>query len=160
MKLRNHGSHPKYYHPMIGGNFRLDALQAAVLSIKLKYLNEWHEGRRKNAEFYDNAFTAAPEIITPVIATENYSIYNQYVIRVPNRDQVVEKLRDANIGCDIYYPVPLHLQDCFDYLGYKKGDLPESEKAAKETVALPIYPELTDEQKQYVVDTVVEAVEQ
>jgi len=157
VKLRNHGSHPKYYHPMIGGNFRLDALQAAVLSIKLKYLNEWHEGRRKNAEFYDNAFTATPQIITPVITEDNYSIYNQFVIRVPNRDQVVEKLREANIGCDIYYPVPLHLQKCFDYLGYKNGDFTESEKAANETIALPIYPELTDEQQQYVVDTVVEA---
>ena len=157
VKLRNHGSHPKYYHPMIGGNFRLDALQAAVLSVKLKHLNKWHEGRRKNAGFYDNAFSASPQIVTPVILPENYSIYNQYVIRVPNRDEVFSKLKDANIGCDIYYPVPLHLQKCFDYLGYKKDDLPESEKAANETIALPIYPELTNEQKQYVVDTVVEA---
>ena len=157
VKLRNHGSYPKYYHPMIGGNFRLDALQAAVLSIKLKHLNEWHEGRRKNAGFYDKAFSAVPKIVTPVILPENYSIYNQYVIRVPNRNQVIEKLREANIGCEIYYPVPLHLQECFDFLGNKEGDFPESEKAAKETIALPIYPELTDEQKQYVVDTVIEA---
>jgi len=155
VKLRNHGSHPKYYHAMVGGNFRLDALQAAVLSVKLKYLNEWHEGRKRNAEFYDKAFANVPEVVTPVVLPENYSIYNQYVIRVPERDKVITKLKEANIGCEIYYPVPLHLQECFSYLGYKEGDFPESEKAANETLAIPIYPELTDEQKQYVVDTVL-----
>jgi len=158
VKLRNHGGHPKYYRAMIGGNFRLDALQAAVLRVKLKHLNNWHEGRRKNAAFYDNAFSSVPQIITPVILTENYSIYNQYIIRVRNRDEVITKIKNANIGCEIYYPVPLHLQECFNYLGYKNGDFPESEKAANETIALPIYPELTDEQKQYVADTVIEAV--
>ncbi|RLD09372.1 MAG: transcriptional regulator, partial [Chlamydiae bacterium] len=158
VKLRNHGSFPKYYHPMIGGNFRLDALQAAVLNIKLKYLDNWHENRRNNAAFYDNAFSTVQQIVTPVILPENYSIYNQYVIRVPNRDQIIAKIKNANIGCEIYYPVPLHIQKCFDYLGYKNGDFPESEKAANETLALPIYPELTDEQQQYVADTVIEAV--
>ena len=146
---------PKYYHAMIGGNFRLDALQAAVLSVKLKHLNDWHEGRRKNAEFYDKAFAETSEIVTPVILSENYSIYNQYIIRVPERDKVSETMKEANIGHDIYYPVPLHLQECFSYLGYKEGDFPVSEKAANEVLALPIYPELTDEQKQYVVDTVI-----
>ena len=155
VKLRNHGMAPKYYHAMIGGNFRLDALQAAVLNVKLKHLNDWHEGRRKNAEFYDKAFGKVSEIITPVILPENYSIYNQYIIRVPERDKLSEVMKSANIGHDIYYPVPLHLQECFSYLGYKKGDFPVSEKAAKEVIALPIYPELTDEQKQYVVDTVI-----
>ncbi len=159
VKLRNHGSYPKYYHAMIGGNFRLDALQAGVLSVKLEYLNDWHEGRRRNAAFYNKTFSAVPQIITPEILPENYSIYNQYVIRVPNRDEVLTKIKEANIGCEIYYPVPLHLQKCFEYLGYKKGDFPESEKAADETLALPIYPELTDEQKQYVADTVIEAVQ-
>ncbi len=155
VKLRNHGSHPEYYHAMVGGNFRLDVLQAAVLSVKLKYLNSWHEGRRKNADFYDNAFAEVTEIVTPTILPENYSIYNQYVIRIPERDKVVTKLKEANIGCEIYYPVPLHLQECFSYLGYKEGDFPESEKAANETLALPVYPELTVEQQQYVVDTVM-----
>ena len=157
-KLRNHGSHPKYYHALIGGNFRLDALQAAVLSVKLKYLNEWHEARRKNAKFYDEIFKEVEEIITPVISSDNYSIYNQYVIRVPNRDEVIVKLKSANIGCEIYYPVPLHLQECFEYLGYKTGDFPEAEAAAKQTLALPIYPELTDEQKRYVAETVISAI--
>jgi len=155
VKLRNHGMHPKYYHAMIGGNFRLDALQAAVLSVKLKYINDWHEARIKNAKFYDDAFEKVSEIITPVILSENYSIYNQYMIRIDNRERILEKLKSANIGHDIYYPVPLHLQACFSYLGYKEGDCPISEKAAKEVLALPIYPELTDEQKQYVVDTIV-----
>ena len=158
VKLRNHGMAPKYYHAMIGGNFRLDALQAAVLSVKLKHLNDWHEGRRKNAEFYDKAFGKISEIVTPVILPENYSIYNQYIIRVPERDKVSEAMKAANIGHDIYYPVPLHLQECFSYLGYKEGDFPVSEKAVNEVLALPIYPELTDEQKQYVVDTVIGAM--
>ena len=156
-KLRNHGSHPKYFHAMVGGNFRLDALQAAVLSVKLKYLNDWHEARRKNAEFYNKIFNEIDEIITPKISPDNYSIYNQYVIRVPNRDKVIEKLKQASIGCEIYYPVPLHLQECFKYLGYVEGDFPEAEAAAKQTLALPIYPELTDEQKQYVAETVIAA---
>ncbi len=155
VKLRNHGMAPKYYHAMIGGNFRLDALQAAVLRVKLKHLNDWHESRRKNAEFYDNAFGKTSEIVTPVILAENYSIYNQYIIRVPERDKVTAAMKVANIGHDIYYPVPLHLQECFSYLDHKEGDFPESEKAAKEVIALPIYPELTDEQKQYVVDTIL-----
>lgn len=154
-KLRVHGGFPKYYHAMIGGNFRLDALQAVVLDIKLKYLNDWHEGRRKNAAFYTSTFENVPGIVTPVEKAGNYMIYNQYVVRVPDRDAVVQGLRDAGIGCEIYYPVPLHLQKCFAYLGYSEGAFPESEKASRETLALPIYPELTDEQKQYVVETLV-----
>jgi dTDP-4-amino-4,6-dideoxygalactose transaminase len=154
-KLRVHGGFPKYYHSMIGGNFRLDALQAVVLDIKLKYLNDWHEARRKNAAFYTNAFEAVSEIVTPVERPGNYMIYNQYIVRVPNRDAVVQGMRDAGIGCEIYYPVPLHLQECFSWLGHSEGDFPESEKAARETLALPIYPELTSEQKQYVAETLI-----
>lgn len=156
--LRVHGGHPKYYHHFIGGNFRLDALQAVVLEIKLKYLDQWHEGRRRNAAFYDAAFADYEEIVTPYVAPENYMIYNQYVVRVPERDTVLNALLEAGIGCEIYYPVPLHLQKCFAYLGYKQGDFPHAEKAAFETLALPIYPELTDDQKSYVAETLIAAV--
>ena len=154
-KMRVHGGFPKYYHSMIGGNFRLDALQAVVLDVKLKYLNDWHEGRRKNAAFYNSTFEPVAEIVTPVEQPGNYMIYNQYIVRVPNRDAVLQSLRDAGIGCEIYYPVPLHLQKCFAFLGHSQGDFPESEKAALETLALPIYPELTEDQLQYVAETLV-----
>ena len=157
-KLRNHGAHPKYYHAMIGGNFRLDALQAVVLNVKLKHLAAWHEARRANAAVYDAGFAGCRGIGTPAVKADRYMIYNQYVIRVKNRDAVLDALKKAGIGSEIYYPVPLHLQECFAYLGYKAGDMPESERAAKETLALPIYPELTTAQKQYVVDTVKAAV--
>lgn len=156
--MRNHGSKPKYYHKFIGGNFRLDPLQAAVLLVKLKRLPEWHEGRRKNAAYYDAKFAGCDKVVTPHIEPWNYSIYNQYVIRVPNRDEVRKHLAEKDVGCEIYYPLPLHLQECFAYLGYSAGDLPHSERAAKETLALPIYPELTDEMKDYVVASVVEAL--
>jgi dTDP-4-amino-4,6-dideoxygalactose transaminase len=156
--MRNHGSKPKYYHKFIGGNFRLDPLQAAVLLVKLKYLPAWHEGRRKNAAYYDQKFAGQKKVVTPHIESWNYSIYNQYVIRVPNRDAVLAHLKEKKIGSEIYYPLPLHLQECFAYLGYKAGDLPHSEAAAKETLALPIYPELTGEMKDYVVASVLEAV--
>ncbi|OGV67104.1 MAG: transcriptional regulator [Lentisphaerae bacterium RIFOXYA12_FULL_48_11] len=156
-RLRNHGMHPKYYHHMIGGNFRLDALQAAVLDIKLKYLESWHEARRTNAGRYDAALKGAGIVTpTPVYAgrgIKNFHIYNQYVIRVPERDSMLAKLRAADIGCEVYYPVPLHLQECFKHLGYKEGDFPESEKAARETIALPIYPELTPDMQAYVAKT-------
>ena len=158
-KMRVHGMHPKYYHQYIGGNFRLDALQAVVLSVKLPHLNSWHEGRRANAAFYDKAFERCPNIIVPRAKAGNYMIYNQYIVRVPNRDAVIEGLRAAEIGCDIYYPVSLHQQECFKYLGYQKGAFPEAEKAARETIALPIYAELTTEQKQYVADTLISLVE-
>ena len=156
--MRNHGSKPKYYHKFIGGNFRLDPLQAAVLLVKLKYLPEWHEGRRKNAAYYDRKFAGQKKVVTPHIESWNYSIYNQYVIRVANRDVVLGHLKEKTIGSEIYYPLPLHLQECFAYLGYKAGDLPHAEAAAKETLALPIYPELTDEMKDYVAASVLEAV--
>ncbi len=161
-QLRNHGSEPKYYHKLVGGNFRLDALQAAVLDIKLRYLEGWHADRRANADIYEKLFEGTA-VKTPVAVNKNagltdYHIYNQFIVRVPNRDAVKQALLDANIGCDIYYPVPLHLQECFADLGYVMGDFPMSEAAAAETMALPIYPELTETMQKYVADTLIKAV--
>jgi len=155
--MRNHGGEPKYYHKFIGGNFRLDPIQAAALLVKLPYLNEWSAARRKNAEYYNKKF-AGTAVKIPFISKDCVTIYNQYVIRVPNRDKVIEHLKRQNIGCEVYYPVPLHLQECFKYLGFKKGDFPESEKAANEVLALPIYPELTNQMKDVVVEAVLKAV--
>jgi dTDP-4-amino-4,6-dideoxygalactose transaminase len=155
--LRVHGGKPKYYHALIGGNFRLDELQAAVLNIKLEHLDAWSAGRQKNAAFYDAAFARAPGVAAvgrPALTPGARHIYNQYVIRVPQRDALREQLGAAGVGTEIYYPVPLHLQQCFAYLGCKAGDYPESERAAHETLALPIFPELTDRQLQYVVDMI------
>jgi dTDP-4-amino-4,6-dideoxygalactose transaminase len=156
--LRNHGMEPKYYHALIGGNFRLDALQAAVLHVKLRHLPGWHEARRRNAAYYDAAFAGCDVIVTPVVPGGNYMTYNQYVIRVPERDAVLARLREAEIGCEIYYPVPLHLQECFKALDYRAGAFPHSERAAQETLALPVYPELREEQLAYVAETVLKAV--
>ncbi len=152
--MRNHGSKPKYYHSYIGGNFRLDPIQAAALLVKLPHLDNWSAARRKNAEYYNKKF-AGSKVRTPYISEDCQTIYNQYCIRVPKRDEVVAHLKEKNIGCEIYYPVPMHLQKCFEYLGYKQGDFPESEKAANEIMALPIYPELTDEMKDFVVGTIL-----
>jgi len=150
--MRNHGGKPKYYHSYVGGNFRLDPIQAAALLVKLPYLNEWSEARRRNAAYYNEKF-AGTVVQIPYINADCVTIYNQYCIRVPRRDEVVAHLREKNIGCEIYYPVPAHLQECFSYLGCKEGDFPESEKAAKEVLALPIYPELSDEMKDCVAET-------
>jgi dTDP-4-amino-4,6-dideoxygalactose transaminase len=155
--MRNHGSEPKYHHKYIGGNFRLDPIQAAALIVKLPYLEQWSEGRRKNAEYYNKKF-AGTAVKTPYISPDCVTIYNQYVIRVPKRDEVFEALKKQNIGCETYYPIPMHLQECFSYLGLKKGDFPESEKAANEVLALPIYPELTREMQDYVINTLLGVV--
>ena len=152
--MRNHGANPTYYHKYIGGNFRLDAIQAAVLLVKLPRLYQWSEARRRNAAFYDEKF-ADTIVRTPKISPDCVSIYNQYVIRVPKRDQLAAYLREKSIGCEIYYPLPMHLQECFKHLGYSKGDFSKAEKAAMEVLAIPIYPELTDEMKQYVVETIL-----
>jgi dTDP-4-amino-4,6-dideoxygalactose transaminase len=154
--LRVHGGKPKYYHALIGGNFRIDELQAAVLNIKLKHLDAWSAGRQRNAAYYDAAFSRANiagVLETPRAEPGVRHIYNQYVVRVRNRDALRAHLTAAGIGTEIYYPVPLHLQQCFAYLGHGQGDFPESVRAAAETLALPIYPELTEAQLQYVVDT-------
>ncbi|MBU1064754.1 DegT/DnrJ/EryC1/StrS family aminotransferase [bacterium] len=157
VKLRNHGSHPKYYHALIGGNFRLDPIQAAVLSVKLKHLDAWHAGRQANAAYYD-AHLNVPGLTKPMVAYQrDYHIYNQYILSVPERrDALVEYLHARDIGCEVYYPVPFHQQECFQYLGYKTGDFPHSEFAAEHTIALPIYPELTDMMQQYVIEKIQE----
>jgi dTDP-4-amino-4,6-dideoxygalactose transaminase len=157
--LRVHGESKRYYHDEVGFNSRLAAIQAAVLEIKLKYLDSWTKGRQENAKFYNSQFEKANcdgILQTPKAVNNNRHIFNQYILRVKNRDKLVDYLREKNVGCAIYYPVPLHLQQCFEYLGYKEGDFKEAEKAAKETIALPIYPELTNEQKQFVVDSILE----
>lgn len=171
--LRVHGGQPKYYHKIIGGNFRLDAIQAAVINVKLPYLDEWSAKRRSNAEMYTKYFIEAglaettgkikfnpkncvllPDAVYKENEVKNYHIYNQYIIRVEERDAVRKHLADKEIGTEIYYPVPFHLQECFSNLGYKKGDFPLSEEAANTSIALPIFPELTPEQQKYVVDEI------
>lgn len=152
--LRVHGGHPKYYHSQIGGNFRLDALQAAIVSIKLRYLDQWTQARQENAEKYKAMISAAglSHLVGVPFEKENRHIYNQFVIQVEKRDALKDYLIASNVGCEIYYPVPLHLQKCFADLGYSAGDFPASEYAAEHTLALPVYPELSDEQVSYVVD--------
>ena len=160
--LRVHGSHPKYYHKMIGGNFRLDAIQAAVVLAKLKYLDKWTEKRRANAQTYNRLFKemGMTDSLTLPVEIVPHHVYNQYIVRVKNkRDELRSFLGENNISTEIYYPLPLHIQDCYSSLGYKKGDLPESEKAADETIALPIFPELTTDQLEYVVATITRFLE-
>ena len=155
--LRVHGGKPKYFHSFIGGNFRIDEIQAAVLNIKLKHLDSWTAGRQRNGAFYDQAFAHADlgrAVQTPVALPGARHIYNQYVIRARDRDLLRQHLTAHGVGSEIYYPVPLHQQKCFAYLGHRSGDFPESERAAEETLALPIFPELTEAQLQYVVDTI------
>src|SRR4051794_2529619 len=149
-KLRVHGSGHTYHHEMVGGMFRLAAIQAAVLSVKLRYLETWHEGRRRNAALYDQLF-AGSRVLTPKIDEGNWSIYNQYVIRITNgrRDPIKQKLSERSIGTGIYYPLGLHEQPCFKHLGYRAGDLPETERACREVLALPVYPELEEAQVRY-----------
>jgi dTDP-4-amino-4,6-dideoxygalactose transaminase len=157
--LRVHGGKPKYFHALIGGNFRIDELQAAVLRIKLKYLDGWTSARQRNAAYYDRAFSSArlgDRVITPRAAPGQRHIFNQYVIRVHERDPLRKFLGEHGIGTEIYYPVPLDRQECFSYLGYAPGAFPESERAAAETLAIPIYPELTEEQLGTVVARVAE----
>ncbi|MBN1456884.1 MAG: DegT/DnrJ/EryC1/StrS family aminotransferase [Sedimentisphaerales bacterium] len=153
--MRNHGGGHKYFNEVVGGNFRLDALQAAGLLVKLKHLDEWSQGRRDNASYYNKKFKGTAVGI-PYIDPNCISIYNQYVVRVPKRDEALAYLREKNIGCVVYYPLCMHMQKCFKYLGYKEGDMPESEKASKEVMALPIYPELTNEMKDFVAESLLE----
>jgi dTDP-4-amino-4,6-dideoxygalactose transaminase len=155
--LRVHGSAHTYHHKLIGGMFRLAAIQAAVLNVKLKYLESWHAARRQHAVLYDRLL-ADSKVVTPFIEKENWSIFNQYVVRVPDRDRVRHALTEKGIGSGIYYPIPLHLQECFAYLGHKEGDFPESELACREVLALPIFPELAKEQIEFVARELLAAV--
>ena len=175
--LRVHGGKPKYYHRIIGGNFRIDAIQAAVINVKLPYLNDWSAERQSNANLYTQLFVEKglaeaegvtefndknkvllPKPVYKELDLPRYHIYNQYVIRVENRDELREHLKQKEIGTEIYYPVPFHMQDCFAYLGYKEGDFPVSEFCANTSIALPIYPELTEEQISYTVESINEFI--
>jgi dTDP-4-amino-4,6-dideoxygalactose transaminase len=159
--LRNHGAKPKYFHKIVGGNFRLDTIQAAALLVKLRHLDSWHKARQQHADRYRELFRQAglgqtvrlPEVVDAMPGIRSH-IYNQFVIRTPKRDALREFLTREGVGTEIYYPVPFHLQECFTNLGYKAGDFPESELAARETLALPVYPEMTPEQQGYVVDCI------
>ena len=157
--LRAHGAKVKYFHDLVGINSRLDSIQAAILRVKLKYLETWTEQRIENGKKYRQLFEQSGllergKITLPVELEERRHIYNQFVLRVSDRDGLRDNLKKRGIGSEIYYPQPLHLQPCFQYLGYKPGDFPESERAAKETIAIPIYPELTDSDIEYVVDCI------
>jgi dTDP-4-amino-4,6-dideoxygalactose transaminase len=152
--MRNHGGDAPYHHKYVGGNFRLDALQAAVLLVKLRYLEGWHEARRRHADYYSKKF-AGSVVQAPYVRPDCVSVFYLYVTRVPRRDELAQHLTEKGIDCRIYYPVPLHLQECFRHLGYKEGDLPEAEKAAREVLAIPLYPELTSEMREYVAETIL-----
>jgi dTDP-4-amino-4,6-dideoxygalactose transaminase len=153
--MRVHGAKPKYYHKYIGGNFRLDPIQAAILLVKLRYLDEWSCARRRHAAYYDERFHHTV-VGTPHISPDCVSVVNQYVIRVPQRDALITHLRNQGIGCEVYYPLSMHLQECLSDLGYRSGDFPESEKAQDEVLSIPVYPELSDDMKEYVADTIVD----
>ena len=153
--LRNHGQNPTYFYKVLGGNFRLDAIQAAVLNVKLKYLDKWSETRRQNAALYDAILAGSP-VKTPKIDANNVSIYHLYTITVPKRDQLQQYLAKNDINSAIFYPKPLHLQDCFSDLGYKNGDFPVAERLCSQVLSLPVYPELKEEQIEYVANTILE----
>ena len=164
--LRDHGSRLKYFYKSIGGNFRLDAIQAAVLNVKLAYLDQWSQKRQENALYYDQrlqetgliekGLMGIPPPVLKSTKDKNYHIYNQYTLRLKKRDKLKKFLKENEIGTKIYYPLPLHLQDCFRDLGYKKGDLPASENASKSVLSIPVFPELTPAQKDFVVQKIFE----
>jgi dTDP-4-amino-4,6-dideoxygalactose transaminase len=165
--LRAHGASPKYYHKLLGGNFRLDAVQAAIVAAKLPHLDGWTAARQRNATQYDQLFSdaglaaSAPhqpqQIGLPRVVTDRH-IFNQYVIRVSERDRLKAALQARGVGTEVYYPVPMHLQECFAYLGQREGSFPESERAANETLAIPVHPELSEGQARYVVECIQEAI--
>lgn len=155
-QLRVHGENPKYYHKWVGLNSRLDTLQAAILNVKLDALAEWSEKRRANAQFYNERLSSVSQIRTPYIAPQAESIYNQYTLVCERRDELLKYLQAREIGCAVYYPLALHLQECFAELGYKAGDFPVAEELSQKVLSIPIYPELSDTQKQYVCDAISE----
>jgi len=154
-KLRVHGATQKYFHSVVGYNSRLDTLQAAILSVKLKHLDEWSDKRKEKASFYDSGLKGQG-IETPKVESFNRHIYHQYTIAVEKRDQLKEHLLKNQIGCSVYYPLALHLQECYQSLGYKEGDFPISEKRSKQVISLPVFPEITPEEQEFVVKTVKE----
>ena len=157
--MRTHGEEPKYYHHTIGGNFRMDAIQAMVLSVKIRYLEEWQTARIRNARRYEELFSQAHlppgSVVLPTVRQPRH-VFNQYTIRAARRDALMAHLQQRGIGCAIYYPVPLHLQDCFAYLGYRQGDFPRAEEAARSVLSLPIYPEITDDMQREVVAAIAD----
>ena len=155
-RLRVHGARPKYHHSIIGYNSRLDTTQAAVLLVKLKHLPAWHEARRMKAARYNDFLKDVDQVITPFVHPHNYHIYHQYTIVVEDRDGLKEFLKSRQIGVDTYYPLPLHLQECYRDLGYKKGDLPVCEELSGKVISLPVFPELTDGEQQFVADSIKE----
>ena len=159
--LRVHGSKPKYHHHFVGGNFRLDAIQAAVLKVKLPFLDQWAEARRENADLYTSLFQhydlVSPDLLLPPVRLESMThVYNQYVIRTPRRDELKAHLAEQGIGTMIYYPSPLHTQPCFSDLGYQEGQFPHAEKACKEVLALPVYPELDRSKLEWIAETIAQ----
>jgi dTDP-4-amino-4,6-dideoxygalactose transaminase len=161
--LRTHGAEHQYHHRVVGGNFRIDALQAAVLRVKAPRLAAWTEGRRRNAARYRQLFSEAGldgRVTLPVEAPGHHHIYNQFVVRVPHRDRIKTSLADRGVGTAVYYPVPFHLQECFASLGYASGAFPAAEAAARETLALPVYGELTEAQLAYVVSSMAAALDE
>jgi dTDP-4-amino-4,6-dideoxygalactose transaminase len=157
--LRVHGSQVRYLHDAVGINSRLDALQAAILQIKLKYLDQWTEGRRRNAERYQQLFAqtkVANRVMLPSTRPGNFHVYNQFTVRAPQRDELRIFLKEKGVGTEVYYPLPMHLQNCYRDLGHQKGAFPLSEHAAEEVLSLPIYAELTEAQQCYVVEMIAE----
>lgn len=155
-RLRVHGAKPKYYHSIIGYNSRLDTIQAAVLLVKLKHLPIWHEARRAKAARYDELLKSVDGVITPFAQPHNYHIYHQYTLVVEDRDNLKEFLKSRQIGVDTYYPLPLHLQECYSNLGYKKGDLPVCEELSEKVISLPVFPEMTDDEQEFVAESIRE----
>lgn len=155
--IRVHGSKPKYVHHILGYNSRLDELQAAILNVKLPHLEAWSKERRKKASYYNEHLSKELNkvILTPIEKRGNYHVYHQYTLRVPNRDELQKFLKDQEVSTMVYYPIPMHLQPVFKYLGYQAGDFPEAEKAANEAISLPIYPELKVEQQDYVIENII-----
>ena len=154
--LRNHGQGAQYVHSIVGTNSRLDALQAAVLRVKLHHLDAWAEERRSNAARYNEQFAAMDGVVPPVVRPGHHHVYNQYTIRLPHRDACLELFRERQIGAAIYYPIPLHLQECFAYLGYEPGSMPEAEQASREVLSLPVYPELPRAHQEHVVQAIAD----
>jgi len=153
-RLREHGECGQYLHDEVGLNSRLDAIQAAVLLVKLRHLDGWSDGRARNAAYYNERFEGS-DVVAPYARPDSRHIYNQYVVRVPRRDELLAHLREQGIGCALYYPVPLHLQKCFESLGYGEGDFPESERASRETIAIPVFSLLTEEERDHVATTIL-----